>query len=223
LNRPLKNTHIVTGTDIGPDSALFTSDVINTADTSLVNSESSDSDVDPTAVQSTSAILTLTTPTTDVEATSTSTDIIEPAGRDVIFLIQTGVNEKRSFYRRANNEFVGDNNPEVCTFAATFNLAEGQLFTSGLPIYYSGEDYKELSSQGRPPRGSVTSGFTDTGGTLAFRNSELPNGEAGFCQAADGQVYITFTTGPSGCTPVSLGIYNGMHSGFPLLFFEVRF
>jgi hypothetical protein len=71
--------------------------------------------------------------------------------------------------------------------------------------------------------GSVTSGFTDSRGTLAFRNSELPNGEAGFCQDADDQVYITFTTGPSGCTSVSLGIYNGMYSGFPLLVFEVRF
>ncbi|RFN44413.1 hypothetical protein FIE12Z_11349 [Fusarium flagelliforme] len=216
-NTSVSITRSAMSTDIGPDSALFTSDVINTADTSLVNSESSDSDVDPTAVQSSSAILTFTggvstvvTATTDAEATSTSTDIIEPAGREVIFLIQTGVNEKRSFYKRANNEFVGDNSPEVCTFAATFNLAEdeGQLFASGLPIYYSGEDYKELSPQGRPPSGSITSGFTDTGGSLAFRNSELPNGEAGFCQDADGQVYITFTSGPSGCTPVSLGIYN---------------
>ncbi|KAH7184597.1 uncharacterized protein B0J16DRAFT_383645 [Fusarium flagelliforme] len=216
-NTSVSITRSAMSTDIGPDSALFTSDVINTADTSLVNSESSDSDVDPTAVQSSSAILTFTggvstvvTATTDAEATSTSTDIIEPAGREVIFLIQTGVNEKRSFYKRANNEFVGDNSPEVCTFAATFNLAEdeGQLFASGLPIYYSGEDYKELSPQGRPPSGSITSGFTDTGGSLAFRNSELPNGEAGFCQDADGQVYITFTSGPSGCTPVNLGIYN---------------
>lgn len=234
LNHPLKNTHIITGTDIGPDSSILTSEVINTADTSLLNSEPSDLDVTPTVVQSSSAILTFTdglstvvTPTTDVEATSTSTDIIEPAGRIVIFLIQTADNGKRSFYKRANNEFVGENSPEVCTFAATFNLVEGQagsqLFAEGLPIYYSGEDYKELSAQGRPPRGSVTSRFTDSGGTLAFRNSELPNGEASFCQDADGQVYITFTTGPSGCTPVSLGIYNGMHSGFPLLFSEVRF
>jgi hypothetical protein len=151
LNRPLKNTHIMTGTDIGPDSSLFASDVINTADTSSVNSVSSDSDADPTVVQSSSAILTLTdglstavTPTTDTEATSTSTDIIEPAGRNVILLIQATDNAKRSFYKPANNEFVGESNPEVCTFAATFNLAEGQagnqLFAEGLPIYYSGED-----------------------------------------------------------------------------------
>ena len=228
----MQGTYNPTATDIGPDTALSTSDVINTADTSLVDFESSDSDADPTTVEESSAILTLTdglstavTPTTDAEATPTSTDIIEPAGRDVIFLIQTGANEKRSFYRRANNGFVGDDNPDVCTFAATFNLAEdeGQLFASGLPVYYAGEDYKELSPQGRPPSGSVTSGFTDSGGRLAFRNSELPNGEAGFCQDADGQVYITFTTGPSGCTPVSLGIYGGMYSGFPLLCFEVRY
>ncbi|KAJ4026244.1 hypothetical protein NW752_001183 [Fusarium irregulare] len=203
--------------DIGPDSALFTSDVINTADTSPINSKSSDLDVDPTAVQESSSISTISdglsaavTLTTDAEATPTSTDIIEPAGRNVIFLIQSGVNEKRSFYKRANNEFVGEDNPDVCTFAATFNLAEdeGQLFASGLPIFYAGEDFKELSPQGSPPSGSVTSGFTDAGGSLAFQNGELPNGEAGFCQDVDGQVYITFTTGPSGCTPVSLGIYN---------------
>ncbi|RBR20342.1 uncharacterized protein FIESC28_05306 [Fusarium coffeatum] len=216
-NTSVSITRSALSTDIGPDSALFTSDVISTTDTPPVESESSDLDADPTAVQESSAIFTITdglstavTLTTDAEPTSTSTDIIEPAGRNVIFLVQTGVNEKRSFYKRANNEFVGDNNPDVCTFAATFNLAEeeGQLFAGGLPIHYAGEDFKELSPQGRPPSGSVTSGFTDSGGRLAFRNSELPNGEAGFCQDADGQVYITFSTGPSGCTPVSLGIYN---------------
>ncbi|KAJ4112147.1 hypothetical protein NW768_011726 [Fusarium equiseti] len=216
-NTSISVTRSALSTDIGPESSLFTSDVISTADTPPFDSESSDSDVDPTAVQSSSATLTVTdslstvaTPTTDTAATSTPTDIIEPAGRNVIFLIQTTSNQKRSFYKRANNEFVGDSNPQVCTFADTFNLVEGegQLFASGFPIYYSGEDYKELSSQGRPPSGSVTSGFTDTGGSLAFRNPELPSGEAGFCQDADGQVYITFTTGPSGCTPVSLGIYN---------------
>ncbi|WXC47940.1 hypothetical protein QX201_007656 [Fusarium graminearum] len=216
-NTSVSITRSTMSTEIGPDGALFTSDVVNTADTSPVNSESSDLDVDPTAIQSSSAILTLTdspstavTPTTDAAATTTAIDIIEPAGRNVIFLIRTTENQKRSFYKRANNGFVGDNNPDVCTFAATFNLAdgEGQLFAKGLPIHYAGEDFKELSAQGRPPRGSVTSGFTDSGGSLVFRNSELPSGEAGFCQDADGQVYITFTTGPSGCTPVSLSIYN---------------
>ena len=220
----MQNTHTLTGTDIGPDSALFTSDVISTADTPPIDSESSDLDADPTAVQESSATLPITdglstavNPTTDAAATPTSTHIIEPEGRNVIFLIQTGVNEKRSFYKRANNEFVGENNPDVCTFAATFNLAEaeGQLFASGFPIFYAGEDFKKLSSQGSPPSGSVTSGFTDAGGSLTFRNSELPNGEAAYCQDANGQVYITFTAGPSGCTPVSLGIYNGMHSGLP--------
>ncbi|KAH6994677.1 hypothetical protein EDB82DRAFT_556961 [Fusarium venenatum] len=218
-NTSISVTRSAMSTDVrdtlGPESSLSTSVVINTVDTSPVNSESSNLDVDPTAAQSSYGVSTITdglstmaTSTVDAEATSTSTDIIEPAGRIVIFLIQTTDNEKRAIYRRVISGFIGMDNPSVCTFATTFNLAEGQLFADGVPIYYSGEDYKELSAQGRPPRGSITSGFADSGGTLTFRNSGLPNGEADFCQGADGQVYITFTTGPSGCVPVNLAAYN---------------
>jgi hypothetical protein len=45
-----------------------------------------------------------------------------------------------------------------------------------------------------------------------FRNSGLPNGDAGFCQVSDGQVYITFTTGPPGCVPVNLAVYDSKHT-----------
>ncbi|KAL6915424.1 hypothetical protein FSST1_006919 [Fusarium sambucinum] len=218
-NTSISVTRSAMSTDIqdtlSPERSLSTLEVINTVDTSAVNTESSDSDANPTAAQSTHGVSTLTdglstmsTSTVDTEATSTSTDIIEPAGRNVIFLIQTTDNEKRAIRSRAISGFIGINNPSVCTFAATFNLTEAQLFADGVPLYYFGEDYKDLSTQGRPPRGSITSGFADSGSTLTFRNSDLPRGEAGFCQDAEGQVYITFTTGPSGCVPVNLAVYN---------------
>ncbi|KAF4944113.1 hypothetical protein FSARC_14760 [Fusarium sarcochroum] len=204
-NTSLSTTESAMSTDIqhalASQSSLFTSDVIGTSDFFPFNSESSALDVDPATAQSSfgtstlpDGLSTVVASTTDIETTSTSTDIIEPPGRAVIFLIQTADNERRAIRRRANSGFIGIDNPE--------------LFAGGVPIYYSGEDYKELSAQGRPPGGSITSGFTDSGETLAFRNEELPNGEAGFCQDADGQVHITFTIGPSGCVPVNLAVYG---------------
>ncbi|KAL7759045.1 hypothetical protein ACKLNR_011472 [Fusarium oxysporum f. sp. zingiberi] len=126
-----------------------------------------------------------------------------------MFLIQLPDDDrKRSINKREVGGFVGDGSPDTCTFASSFNLAEGQLFKSGNPIYYSGEAYKELESQGRPPSGAITKGFASTGTSLSFQNNELPNGEAGLCQTSDGQVYITFTSAPPGCTPVTLGVYD---------------
>ncbi|RKL51383.1 hypothetical protein BFJ70_g104 [Fusarium oxysporum] len=142
-------------------------------------------------------------------AASTTTGIVEPEGQTVIFLIQLPDDDrKRSINKREVGGFVGDGSPDTCTFASSFNLAEGQLFKSGNPIYYSGEAYKELESQGLPPSDAITKGFASTGTSLSFQNNELPNGEAGFCQTSDGQVYITFTSAPPGCTPVTLGVYD---------------
>ncbi|KAF5255966.1 hypothetical protein FOXYS1_13592 [Fusarium oxysporum] len=142
-------------------------------------------------------------------AASTTTGIVEPEGQTVIFLIQLPDDDrKRSINKREVGGFVGDGSPDTCTFASSFNLAEGQLFKSGNPIYYSGEAYKELESQGLPPSDAITKGFASTGTSLSFQNNELPNGDAGFCQTSDGQVYITFTSAPPGCTPVTLGVYD---------------
>ncbi|KAJ4135285.1 hypothetical protein NW768_004907 [Fusarium equiseti] len=148
------------------------------------------------------------TASTDLTATSTGIGINEPAGRTVIFQIIVPDNEKRRVNRRAISGFIGDENPDVCTFATTFNLAEGQLFDGGVPIFYSGEDFKELSGQDSPSSGAITTNFETSGQQLLFKNSGLPNGEASFCQNSNGVIYIVFTAGPSSCVPVNLAVYD---------------
>ncbi|RKL32875.1 hypothetical protein BFJ72_g10375 [Fusarium proliferatum] len=142
-------------------------------------------------------------------AAFTATDIVEPQGQTVIFFIQNlDDDRKRNMHKRGVGGFVGDGSLDTCTFASTFNLAQGQLFKNGNPIFYSGEDFKQLEGQGAPPAEAVTKRFTSTGISLKFQNDELPNGEAGFCQTSNGQVYTTFTSAPPGCTPVALGVYD---------------
>ncbi|KAH7186004.1 uncharacterized protein B0J16DRAFT_145655 [Fusarium flagelliforme] len=156
----------------------------------------------------TSSLSTELGSTVSTDAIPTSSGFIEPAGRSVIFRVSVLDNQKRSTNKRqAIGGFVGDDNPQSCTFAATFNLADGQLFEDGAPIYYSGESYKELSGLDFPSSGSITNTFEDTG-RLTFRNSGLPNRRAGFCQTPDGIVYMTFTNGPVGCISVELVVYD---------------
>ncbi|KAG4263689.1 hypothetical protein FPRO04_11350 [Fusarium proliferatum] len=80
----------------------------------------------------------------------------------------------------------------------------------GLPTFYAGENYKALGVQDGDsfPQDAITKTFGTTGQNLIFKNSGLPNGEAGFCQDSSGQVYITFTASPPGCVPVTLGVYD---------------
>lgn len=104
---------------------------------------------------------------------------------------------------------MGNENPDICSLASIFNLADGQLFQGGLSIYYSGEDYKELIGEDSPPPDAITKTFTSQGQRLAFVNENLPSGRAGFCQDSNGLVYITFTTGPSDCEPIELAAYAG--------------
>ncbi|KAF5617854.1 hypothetical protein F25303_13175 [Fusarium sp. NRRL 25303] len=101
---------------------------------------------------------------------------------------------KRDVKKREAEGFVGADNPDVCTLALTFNLAEGQLFVGGLPTFYVGEDYKALSVQdeGSFIQGVITNTFGTSGRNLIFRNSGLPNGEAGFHQGSNGQVIRDF-------------------------------
>ncbi|WKT49481.1 hypothetical protein QSH57_014428 [Fusarium oxysporum f. sp. vasinfectum] len=121
--------------------------------------------------------------------------IIEPPGRIVIFLIRepTPNTQKRSFNRRQNTDkrFVGNGSPDTCTYAESFNLAQEQLFIDGVPLFYNGQEYTELRARPVPP----------------VRNPDVPDG-AGFCLARDGTVYVTFTSGPAGCVPIILEVYD---------------
>ncbi|KAF4453671.1 hypothetical protein F53441_3680 [Fusarium austroafricanum] len=222
----------VTGTELeeefASDTSLIISESFETSGLAPVDSESSSLGIEPTEVQSGSGTLPFGSTTgaltdqlitssipTDLDSTAstgaipTSSGLIEPAGRYVIFLILTRDDEKRNINKRATTGgFVGNDNPKVCTFAATFNLAQGQLWEGGVPIHYSGEVNKELPGQGRPDGDSITKTFSISGQQLAFRNSGLPNGEAGFCQTPDGKVHVTFTTGPPGCVAVNLAAYD---------------
>ncbi|KAL5625679.1 hypothetical protein FOBRF1_000022 [Fusarium oxysporum] len=205
-----------------------TATVSKTDDQSMIASEPgttpdfSSFDVAPTEAQTSSRtpssgsitepIITPSVSATDITSSAlpTSTGIVEPPGRSVIFLIQASNDQKRDIGKREAEGFVGADNPDICTFALVFNLAEGQLFVDGLPTFYAGEDYKALGVQDEDSfiQGAITRTFGTTGRTLFFRNSDLPNGEAGFCQDSSGQVYITFTSSPPGCFPVTLGVYD---------------
>jgi hypothetical protein len=97
----------------------------------------------------------------------------------------------------------------ICEDADRFSLLGGSLLDGDLPIYYNGEDFKELSGQPGPvPAGAISTTFSvDSNGFVQFSNSLLPSGEAGFCQVSDsGQVYLTFTSSPPNCKTVRLAI-----------------
>ncbi|KAG5746867.1 hypothetical protein H9Q70_010441 [Fusarium xylarioides] len=214
------------------NSSTDTATVSNTYDQSLIASESVTAfglttlDISPTQAQSdpeapssgpisgslTDTIITPSLSATEItsSAFATSTGIVEPRGRSVIFLVQASSNQERGIKKREIGGFVGADDPDVCTFALTFNLGDGQLFVGGLPTFYAGENYKALGVQDEDSfvQGAITRTFGISGRTLVFRNSGLPNGEAGFCQDSSGQVYITFTASPPGCIPVTLDVYN---------------
>ncbi|CAF3466606.1 unnamed protein product [Fusarium graminearum] len=139
------------------------------------------------------------------ESDSAPTSVgFEPAGERIILLItQSGSNTKRQI-----GSFVGDGNPDVCTFATVFVLGQRRLSQNGIPVAYLGDDYQKLESSSELPIDSVTTTFSSEGGVLSFVDSALPNGQASFCQtSSDGQVYMTFTSKPSGCVPVALNVY----------------
>ncbi|EXL58241.1 hypothetical protein FOCG_05180 [Fusarium oxysporum f. sp. radicis-lycopersici 26381] len=213
------------------DQSIIASETVTTptldSDLSTLSVARTDSEAPssgPMTGSLTEPIVTPSLSATDITSSTlpTSTGVVEPPGRSVIFLVQAPSNQKRDIKKREIGGFVGADNPDVCTFALTFNLAEGQLFVNGLPTSYVGEDYKALGVQDEDSfvQGSITKTFGTTGRTLFFRNSGLPNGEAGFCQDSSGQVYITFSASPPGCVPVTLGVYdvtqcqNGQLVGF---------
>ncbi|KAF5239839.1 hypothetical protein FAUST_4725 [Fusarium austroamericanum] len=207
-------------TETGFDTSLPTSVVLRetsvTSELSSDSLESSTSGIEP-SLAATESDGSITPPlidevvpssTTGTSAITTSSGLAEPAGRSVIFQVSVAGNEKRNIHKRqAAGGFVGNDKPKSCTFATTFILSEGKLFEGDASIYYSGESYKELSGQDIPTSGSITKTFEDSG-RLKFRSPGLPNGRAGFCQSPDGIVYVTFTSGPVGCIPVDVIVYD---------------
>ncbi|KAJ0135406.1 Arylacetonitrilase [Fusarium oxysporum f. sp. albedinis] len=200
------------------DNASSVTTQISTEDTSssafetqLVDDQSTEpqpgtESTDGTTIVPTSSVeAELTSSSNTASASSIGT---EPAGRSIIFLISLTENDKRDLSRRATGGFVGNENPGVCTFAAVFTLSDDQLLEDGIPIYYAGEEFKELSGQGQAPSDAVTKTFLSSGGGLQFTNAKLPGGQAGFCQDSSGKVYITFSSGPPGCIPVDLSVYE---------------
>lgn len=156
------------------------------------------------APESSSSFLASTTTSTGAPITSSEA----VSGQDVILFIAPANNEKRSLRKRASGGFVGDGGTRICTNAATFSLAGGQLLDSGSPIYYNGEPFKEFSGQGVPSEAAITREFSTVAGSLVFA---LPSSNAGFCQVTDtGQVFITFGSAPPDCIDVSLRVYGGM-------------
>ncbi|KAH7187057.1 hypothetical protein BKA60DRAFT_602472 [Fusarium oxysporum] len=205
------------------DQSIIASETVTTptldSDLSTLSVARTDSEAPSSGPMTGSLAEPIVTPSlsaTDITSSTlpTSTGVVEPPGRSVIFLVQAPSNQKRDIKKREIGGFVGADNPDVCTFALTFNLAEGQLFVNGLPTSYAGEDYKALGVQDEDSfiQGSITKTFGTTGRTLFFRNSGLPNGEAGFCQDSSGQVYIIFSASPPGCVPVTLGVYDGKNN-----------
>ncbi|KAG8668090.1 hypothetical protein FPOAC2_10137 [Fusarium poae] len=148
---------------------------------------------------------------TSAEVSATSSEAV--SGQNVIFLISPSVsNKRRGLEKIAKGGFVGNGNTSnvrICTNAATFTLAGGQLLDSGKPVYYNGEPFKELTGRGDTPDGAVTRDFASVAGELKFTNTDLPDGEADFCQDPDsGQVFMTFGPRPSDCVPVTLRVYQ---------------
>ncbi|CAF3542425.1 unnamed protein product [Fusarium graminearum] len=148
---------------------------------------------------------------TDTEQPSSPTDTtaepptLVPTGQRVIFL----VTPSGELTKRDVGGFVGQGNPDVCTFATVFTLGQGRLFEGDFPISYSGEGFQELHSSSSLGASAITTTFSSEGGVLAFSNPSLPGGKASFCQTlSDGQVYITYNSRPSGCVLVTLTVYG---------------
>lgn len=203
--------NITTGTDlVDSDTSLIDSQSVAAAVSTSLDVAPTEAQFGPTTENLTdegitSLIALDSTATTDTIPTTS----LAAAERSVIFQIVVPDNNKRDINRRSTRAgFVGNDNPKTCTFASTFVLSQGQVVDNGRVIFYSGESYKELAGGDLAPPGSVTETFEDAG-QLVFRNTALPNGEAGFCQTSDGRVYMTFSGEPAGCMQVTLAVYDG--------------
>ncbi|XEU99943.1 hypothetical protein FSHL1_005230 [Fusarium sambucinum] len=96
--------------------------------------------------------------TTQISSTAspTSTGTVVPPGRSIILQIEKLRNRKRDTDENIRGGFVRPDNPDVCTFATIFTVAEDQLYDNGVPRFYSVEGYKVLLGEDPPMRGSIT-------------------------------------------------------------------
>ncbi|KAF5667231.1 hypothetical protein FHETE_5934 [Fusarium heterosporum] len=193
-------------------SSLSTSEisVATTAIDSSVTRGTSSASFSSLSPSESSALVTTidssVTQETSSAPSSVSTSVVtDPPGQRVIF----GIVPSAGTRKRDLGGFVGDGSPDVCTFATTFTLGEGRLFAGRQPVAYVGGDFQPLQSSSVTPGDAITTTFSNDGGILRFANPSLPGGQAGFCQTpSDGQIYLTFTSQPSGCEPVTLSIYG---------------
>ncbi|KAF4485603.1 hypothetical protein FAGAP_11556 [Fusarium agapanthi] len=145
--------------------------------------------------------------TTEV-ATAPPSSTTSPSTLDeqIVFRVVPDTTNNNRLRRRALGGFIGSPS-EICNNSNVFNLVDGQLLGGNVPIYFNGEDYKVFSGQQGPvPNGAITRTFFRDGDILRFQSSRIiPNGETGFCQTpSDGQVYITFSSQPTGCIAAQL-------------------
>ncbi|RSL85641.1 hypothetical protein CEP51_003222 [Fusarium floridanum] len=170
----------------------------------------------PTADLSASDLSSGATVTREASATSDAASATSGSagvsGQGIILLVDES-EEERKRQQRGIRGFINNGNTagsESCSDAGVFSLVNGRLLEEGTPIYYAGEDFKQLVSQGEPPIDAITRTFVNSGGVLLFENSLLPNGQAGYCQDPEtSEVFITFASAPLGCVPVSLTVYLG--------------
>ncbi|KAL0937978.1 uncharacterized protein CTRU02_207709 [Colletotrichum truncatum] len=146
---------------------------------------------------------------TNTALSSSSPSALQP----LIFLVIPGSTlKKRSLSKRIVGGFVAQNtngDRQNCNSADVYNLAFGRLLFNGVPVYYSGENYKLLNAGSTPPENAITTTFSISGGILRFSNPVLPVDQASFCQDNNAQVYITFASRPPNCEPVALIAYTG--------------
>ncbi|KAI1878529.1 uncharacterized protein JN550_000711 [Neoarthrinium moseri] len=118
----------------------------------------------------------------------------------------------RSSKRQTTGGFIGGagpTNPESCSDATSFNLTDGQLVSGGQAVRTDpAVAFMPLQVQ---PSGSISTTFAVVDGVLHWFNDAFYQGEAGFCQTADGEIQLTFVSEagwPAGCTAVSLAVYE---------------
>ncbi|KAF5687763.1 hypothetical protein FCIRC_2203 [Fusarium circinatum] len=143
--------------------------------------------------------------TSSVASSASASTTLEPTGERIILLVSpSSGNTKRDI-----GGFVGDGNPDICTFATVFTLGNGRLAEDGVPVSYLGDGYQKLEASSSSSDNAISTTFSTEGGLLRFQNPSLPHNGASFCQTpSDGQVYMTFGSEPSGCLPVSLNVYR---------------
>lgn len=163
----------------------------------------------PSPILSTEILTATSTTVTSLPTPSTQVN------RQLILLVTPSAASRRYLHARAATGFLNIEATlqQSCANATVFTLASGQLSdASGIPIYYSlGDTFKPLRSAGSLLDGAtaITTTFSDNNGVLEFSNPSLPGGRASFCEDDTGRVYITFTSSPANCVPVSLTSYDG--------------